>query len=87
VRATTSSSRGFWLRPRPTGVPRRSSSLRALIAEKEPSRHGRLAVRRLRRYLQERDPTIDEIALVVGSLVALPGPGRRAALSALRDLA
>jgi hypothetical protein len=61
--------------------------LTALIAEKEPSRHGRFAVRWLTRYLQEQDPTIDEIALVVGSLVALPGPGRRAALSALRDLA
>jgi hypothetical protein len=60
--------------------------LTALIAEKEPSRHGPFAVRWLARYLQEQDPTIDEIALVVGSLVALPGPGRRAALSALRDL-
>jgi hypothetical protein len=61
--------------------------LTALIAEKEPSRHGPFAVRWLMRYLHERDPTIDEIALVVGSLVALPGPGRGAALSALRDLA
>jgi hypothetical protein len=39
------------------------------------------------RYLQERDPTIDEIAVVIGALVALPGPGGRAALAALRDLA
>ena len=31
-----------------------------------------LAVRWLTGYLQERDPTIHEIALVVGSLVALP---------------
>jgi len=61
--------------------------LTALIAEKGPSRHGRFAVRWLMRYLHERDPTIDEVALVVGSLVALPGPGRAAALSALRDLA
>jgi hypothetical protein len=38
-------------------------------------------------YLQERDPTIDEIALVIGSLVAFPGPGGKAALSALRELA
>ena len=58
--------------------------LTALIAEYEPSRHGRFAVRWLTRYLEERDPTIDEIALVGRQ----PGRASRsrtgAALSALR---
>jgi hypothetical protein len=36
------------------------------------------------RYLQERDLSIEELAMVVGCLVALAGPGRTRALSALR---
>jgi hypothetical protein len=67
-------------------VERLRKSPRKCVAAKEPSRHGPFAVRWLMRYLQEQDPTIDEIARVVGSLVALSGRARRAALSALRDL-
>jgi hypothetical protein len=46
--------------------------LTALIAEKEPEPARPLGDAWLMRYLQERGPTIDEIALVVGSLVRFP---------------
>jgi hypothetical protein len=55
----------------------RALELTALVAQKQPSRHGRFAVRWLHRYLQERDPSIDELALVVGCLVAFLALGGR----------
>jgi hypothetical protein len=62
--------------------------LTALIAVKDPRRHARVSARWLARYLEHRDEaTIDEVAHVVGALVALGGVGHGAAYTALLDMA
>ena len=62
--------------------------LTALIAQKDPGRHGRVATRWLQRYLDERgDATIDEAILIAAALQELAGHSHRAALTALRDMA
>jgi hypothetical protein len=62
--------------------------LTALIAQKDPRRHGRVAARWLRRYLDARDDaTVDDIAFVAVSLQSLGGPHHGSALAALRELA
>ncbi len=72
--------------PRPTLVD--LLELTALIAVKEPRRHARVSARWLQRWLQARDhATIDEVAHVVGALVALGGNGHDAAYTALMDVA
>ena len=60
----------------------------ALIAQKDPRRHGRVAARWLRRYLDVRDDaTIDDVAFVAISLQSLGGPQHGHALAVLRALA
>ena len=62
--------------------------LTALIAQKDPRRHGRVATRWLQRYLEVRgDATIDEAILVAAALQELGGHSHGVALTALRDMA
>jgi hypothetical protein len=62
--------------------------LTALIAVKDPRRHARVSARWLARYLETHETaTIDEVAHVVGALVALGGNGHDAAYSSLLDMA
>jgi hypothetical protein len=62
--------------------------LTALIALKDPRRHPRVSARWLARYLETHEAaTIDEVAHVVGALVALGGTGHDAAYTALLDMA
>jgi hypothetical protein len=61
--------------------------LTALIARKELQRHGRVAARWLRRYLEDREAaTLTDVALVVLDLCALgTSRGHDAALAFLRE--
>jgi hypothetical protein len=60
----------------------------ALVARNEPARHDRFATRRLRRYLEKADNApLDEIALVIAALVALPGQQSEMAKASLRTVA
>ena len=61
--------------------------LTALVARKEPHRHGRYSARWLRRYLEEHErTTISEVALVVLNLCALASSsGHDPALAILRE--
>ena len=62
--------------------------LTALIARKNPARRSRVAARWLLRYLEAADQaTIEEAAMVAGSLAALGGPGHDDALPALMGAA
>jgi hypothetical protein len=62
--------------------------LTALIAVKQPQRGRRVAVRWLRRYIEDRpQESIDNVALVAALLQALGSEGHDVALSALRDMA
>ena len=62
--------------------------LTALIAQKDPRRHGRVATRWLQRYLDVRgDATIDEAILAAAALQELGGHSHGVALTALRDMA
>lgn len=62
--------------------------LTALIAQKDPRRHGRVAARWLQRYLDVRgDATIDEAILAAAALQQLGGRSHGVALAALRALA
>ncbi len=62
--------------------------LTALIAQKDPRRHGRVATRWLQRYLELRgDATIDEAILVAAALQELAGHSHGVALTTLRDMA
>lgn len=62
--------------------------LTALIAFKDPRRHGRAGARWLRRYLEENESAgLDAAAFVVGCLCALGGRDHAAALAALRSRA
>jgi hypothetical protein len=62
--------------------------LTALIALKDPPRHGRAGTRWLRKYLEEFPGAgLDDAAFVVGALSALGGPQHDAAAVALRAMA
>jgi hypothetical protein len=62
--------------------------LTALIALRDPRRHGRAGARWTRRFLEDCPSTgLDDLALVVGCLSALGGARHAAALSALRAMA
>jgi hypothetical protein len=57
----------------------------ALIAQKDPHRHGRAGARWVRRYLEEqRAAGLDDVTFVTGCLSALGGPEHGTALTALR---
>jgi hypothetical protein len=72
--------------PRPTLLD--LLELTALIAQKDPRRHGRAAARWLQRWLEAAaDATIEEAALVTVSLQALGGRHHGRALDALRGIA
>jgi hypothetical protein len=60
--------------------------LTALVARKDPRRHPRVAARWVQRYLEELEPTLNEIALVVGALSALTGERHAEALRVLRAM-
>ena len=65
-----------------------SLALVGLVAAKEPHRHGRYALRWLRRLLEEHDGlTLEEAALAVSALAALVGPSNEQAYSTLSALA
>jgi hypothetical protein len=65
-----------------------SLDLAALIAQKDPRRRSRVAVRWLLRYLEAADQAlIEEAAMVASALAALGGPAHEEALSALREMA
>jgi len=62
--------------------------LTALIAQKDPRRHGRAATRWLLRYLQANDgATIGDVACIATALDALGGRHHGAALELLRHAA
>jgi hypothetical protein len=57
------------------------------VARKEPARHNRFAARWLRCYLDEREgETLEEIAFVVGCLMALTSEEHELALGSLRSV-
>lgn len=57
----------------------------ALIAQKDPFRHGRAGARWVRRYLEEQPAAgLDDVTFVTGCLSALGGPEHGTALTALR---
>jgi hypothetical protein len=60
--------------------------LTAFVARKDPRRHPRVAARWVQRYLEEFEPTLNEIALVVGALSALAGERHAEALRVLRAM-
>jgi hypothetical protein len=61
--------------------------LTMLIARKDSSRYPRVAARWLQRLLEEHpDVTIEEAALAVACLVALPGVGYGEAASTLKAM-
>jgi hypothetical protein len=61
--------------------------LTILIAQKEPARLPRVAVRWLERFIQEREPTLGEVGLAVGALAGLTEEPRVEAVRVLRTLA
>jgi hypothetical protein len=72
--------------PRPTLAD--LLELVALIAVKDPRRHGRAAARWVQRWLErEPDATVDDIAYVAVLLQALGGRRHGHALDGLRELA
>ena len=63
-------------------------ALTALVAEKEPERRSRFAVRWLRRLLEEDESvTIEEAAMAASCLSALGGPSHEEALGMLAAMA
>ena len=60
--------------------------LTILIAQKEPKRLPKVAVRWLQRYLEEQEARLDDVALVVSALPALSGEHRAEAVRVLRAL-
>jgi hypothetical protein len=63
-------------------------ALTALVAEKEPERRSRFAVRWLRRLLDEDDNlTIEEAAMAASCLSALGGPSHEEAYGMLEAMA
>ena len=61
--------------------------LTALVALRNRERSQRFAVRWLARWIEETEPTLEEVVMVAGCLAALGGPGHAAALEALRAAA
>jgi hypothetical protein len=62
--------------------------LLALIAFKDPRRHGRAGARWMRRYLEGNPQAgLDDVVFVAGCLSALGGRRHGTALAALRTLA
>ena len=62
--------------------------LTALIAFKDPRRHGRAGARWLRRFLDEKDAAgLDDVVFAAGCLSALGGREHASAIDALRMLA
>jgi hypothetical protein len=62
--------------------------LTALVAQKDPPRHSRYAVRWLRRLLDEHERlTIEEATLAASALLALGGPSSEQAYTTLSTLA
>jgi hypothetical protein len=63
--------------------------LTALVARKQPHRHGRFAARWLCLFLEEHQKaTLEDVALLVGNLRSLPTPKDHAsALATLRKAA
>lgn len=62
--------------------------LTALIAFKDPRRHGRAGARWLRRFLDENDAAgLDDVVFVAGCLSALGGREHASAIDALRAIA
>jgi hypothetical protein len=59
----------------------------ALAALRERNRVGPWARRWLVRFLEERQPSLEESAIAAASLAALGGPGHHAAVAALTDMA
>ena len=59
----------------------------ALVALRERDRVGPWARRWLVRFLEERQPSLEESALAATSLAALGGPGHHVAAAALGDMA
>ena len=71
--------------PRPTLLD--LLALTALIAQKDPRRHGRAAARWLLRWLEAAgDPTIEDASLAAQSLQALGGKHHAAALATLQAM-
>ncbi len=65
-----------------------SLALTALVAQRDPGRRSRFAVRWLRRLLEEDENlTIDEAALAVSALGSLGGRGHAEAVSTLTAMA
>jgi hypothetical protein len=63
-------------------------ALTALVAEKEPERRSRFAVRWLRRLLEEDDSlTIEEVTVAASCLAALGGPSHEEAYGMLAAMA
>jgi hypothetical protein len=59
----------------------------ALIAFKDPRRHGRAGARWLRRYLEENPSAgLDDIVFITSCLSALGGRRHQAALTALQSI-
>jgi hypothetical protein len=59
----------------------------ALIAFKDPRRHGRAGARWIRRYLEENESAgLDDVVFVAGCLSALGGRDHQAAITALRAM-
>jgi hypothetical protein len=62
--------------------------LMALIAFKDPRRHGRAGARWMRRYLDENAAAgLDDVVFVAGCLSALGGRDHAPAVEALRTIA
>jgi hypothetical protein len=62
--------------------------LMALIAFKDPRRHGRAGARWMRRYLHENEGAgLDDVVFVAGCLSALGGRDHASAVEALRTIA
>jgi hypothetical protein len=60
----------------------------ALIAFKDPRRHGRAGARWIRRYLEvHSDAGLDDVAFINGCLSALGGRDHATAVAALRSIA
>jgi len=60
--------------------------LTALVAKKDPRRHPRVAARWVQRYLEEFEPNLGDLALVVGALSALTGERHAESLRVLRAM-